>query len=125
MFKEKEGEILAPPDVDLTLFQRQVMLAYEIELLIERDGTARVTKQSMEGLFLGVDSATAQYLREAAYFGEIGGGWFLPQGTGVWTITPGKEGERCPECAGWGWDRLTAIRGKRNCSKCKGTGVKL
>ena len=36
-----------------------------------------------------------------------------------------KGGDQCEECAGYGWDELPGVEGRRVCSKCKGTGVKL
>ena len=94
IFKEKEGEILALPDVGLTPFQRQAMLAREIELLIERDGQATLGGKRFRVFGYGKKGLNKTH----TFFSD--NGWVgvfnlreLGHKHGAWTITPGKEGE--------------------------------
>ncbi len=100
-FDEKGGKIQLPPGIGVTPFQRQAMLAREIELLIERDGQARIGLDRMNDAFVVIgiimdadgkiqDGYPATY---EGYF--MDNGWDATRDTSVkiWTITPGKEGE--------------------------------
>ncbi|KKN70666.1 hypothetical protein LCGC14_0428210 [marine sediment metagenome] len=93
MFKEKEGEIPTPPDVGLTPFQRQVMLAREIELLIERDGEARVSTALLYDVFSGPWIDRSIHLLDVIFEDN---NWTMRGSIteAIVTITPGKEGER-------------------------------
>ena len=87
-FDEKGGKTPLPPDLALTPFQRQAMLAREIELLIERDGRARVALSLTDNIFCQEELPPSV----AAVDFFFDNGWDCDLVGDLWIITPGKEG---------------------------------